>query len=599
MTAPTTAPVLSTDTSHLFEIPKNDATTTDTAVGRLRRLSDDQLDLQYEIRRTVAEIRRGRWKRIGLQFPDGMLGDAPRVFDRLTHGLAQARSRKRRIGCETDSGSEIVTRDERGEDDPPTIIDDLHRAPISSDAENLNTNGKDDTQDAEERLCILGDTSYGACCVDEIAAEHAGAGVVVHYGRACLSPTARLPVIYVFTSPPIDLGAVTASFRATFPDPAAQVCLMADIPYAHHIPDLCARLREEGYTELFATEVKHQPYSLLPNRTIPPQAEKNPEALKAYSIFHISEPPASLLLILASRVKDMYIYPTNTPNTTTAIQKAITLPLLRKRYALLTMISSAPIIGILINTLSTPTYMATLTHLQELIAKAGKKAYTFVVGKVNAAKLANFDEVGVWVVVGCWESSLLDGTGFYKPAVTVFEFEVGLAGEAARVWGGEWGVEGGAMNGELDVVATAPDSEDTGVADVHDDANGDWDENASDDEPPDYDLRTGRYVPRTKPPPLSKSPTANVGNITDGQANSAAPPSSAVVQRAKGDVATINGAVSAGAEYLRSKRTWTGLGSDYEIAYERDDAGNIRGAAMESGRGGVAKGYAVGSGERT
>lgn len=27
-----------------------------------------------------------------------------------------------------------------------------------------------------------------SCCVDEVAAEHINADVVVHYGRACLSP---------------------------------------------------------------------------------------------------------------------------------------------------------------------------------------------------------------------------------------------------------------------------------------------------------------------------------------------------------------------------------------------------------------------------
>ena len=66
------------------------------------------------------------------------------------------------------------------------------------------------------RLSILADTSYGACCVDEIAAEHVDAEVVVHYGRSCLSPTARLPVIYVFTSRQLDVKDVVASFEATY-----------------------------------------------------------------------------------------------------------------------------------------------------------------------------------------------------------------------------------------------------------------------------------------------------------------------------------------------------------------------------------------------
>lgn len=69
--------------------------------------------------------------------------------------------------------------------------------------------------------------------------------------------------------------------------------------------------------------------------------------------------------------------------------------------------------------------------------------------------------------------------------------------------------------------------------------------------------------------------------------------SSSLIQRTKGEIASVNGAASPGAEYLRSQRTWQGLGSDYAIEYERDENGKIRGATMEEGRAGVARGYAV------
>jgi diphthamide biosynthesis protein 2 len=38
-------------------------------------------------------------------------------------------------------------------------------------------------------VSILGDTSYGECCVDEVAAEHIEADAVIHFGNACLTPT--------------------------------------------------------------------------------------------------------------------------------------------------------------------------------------------------------------------------------------------------------------------------------------------------------------------------------------------------------------------------------------------------------------------------
>lgn len=93
----------------------------------------------YEIERTIQLLREGEFRTIALQFPDDLLHDAAQVSRLLQNGL-----------------------------------------------EGVKT-------------FILADTSYGrfvtllnilinSCCVDEVAAEHINADVVVHYGRACLSP---------------------------------------------------------------------------------------------------------------------------------------------------------------------------------------------------------------------------------------------------------------------------------------------------------------------------------------------------------------------------------------------------------------------------
>jgi diphthamide biosynthesis protein 2 len=93
-------------------------------------LQTAEIDLEeiYEIERTVSLLREGSFKTVALQFPDDLLHDSAKVSRRLQDSLD---------GVKT---------------------------------------------------YILADTSYGSCCVDEIAAEHINADVVVHYGRACLSP---------------------------------------------------------------------------------------------------------------------------------------------------------------------------------------------------------------------------------------------------------------------------------------------------------------------------------------------------------------------------------------------------------------------------
>jgi diphthamide biosynthesis protein 2 len=384
----------------------------------------------------------------------------------------------------------------------------------------------------------------------------------------------------------LDLDVAAASFKETHPSKYERVVLMADIPYTHHIPQLYERLSADGYENLFATEVIRDPSSLLPNRTVPLEIQDNPDKLKEHSIFHIANPPTSLLLILSSRVKRIHILPTNSPPPTGSLQEATSTASLRRRYALVTRLPAIPILGILINTLSVANYMSALQHCQSLISRAGKKSYTFVVGKVNPAKLANFAEIGAWVVIGCWESSLIESKEFLAPIVTPFELEVGLMGDEGRQWGGEW------VANFQEVVERAR-KEVRGVDEKAEEVQERrWDEEESDDEPPDFDLRTGRYVSRSRPmgrPRVTAQTSLNPG----GEVAPAAPPSSALVQRAKGDVAVINGAVSPAAEFLRSKRTWQGLGSDYEVVYERDDEGRIRGAGIEQGREGVAQGYSV------
>lgn len=98
--------------------------------------------------------------------------------------------------------------------------------------------------------------------------------------------------------------------------------------------------------------------------------------------------------------------------------------MLMKRYFMIERAKDANIVGILIGTLGVSQYLDILSRLQELLKNAGKKSYTFVVGKINVPKLANFMEVDVFVLVACPENTLLDSSEFYKPVVTPYEMEI-------------------------------------------------------------------------------------------------------------------------------------------------------------------------------
>ncbi|KAL2849981.1 hypothetical protein BJX68DRAFT_255242 [Aspergillus pseudodeflectus] len=578
------APVLSTPDDRILEATEPVVPDTN------RALSEEELAITYDIERTLKEIRQARYKRIALQFPDEMLPDAPRVFQLLSRGL-EARD------VVEDSGAsghkDEINGDRTGGDG---LADSVSRLEV---------------RDAEvaPKLYILADTSYGTCCVDEVAAEHVDADVVVHYGRSCLSPTARLPVIYVFTRKSLPLDPLVKAFKETY-EPSAKVILAADVAYSEHVAEVYSRLVAEGYTNLFSTELVHDPSSVIPNRTVPDSVKETPASLSDWQLFHISEPPTALLLTLASRVAAIHIYPTDGPaGADVKPLPASTSALLRRRYAILTRLSTVPIFGILVNTLSVKNYLHIVEHVKEKIAAAGKKSYLFVVGKLNAAKVANFSEIGGWVVIGCWESSLVDSKDFWKPVITPFELEFALKGDDERIWTGAWQSD---FQSVLD--QPPPTSESQGDGEEEENTNGatstgDQVKNEEDEmsepesAPPEFDLRTGRYVSHTRPMRESASRASAQGGSGSrggsGAISAADGPSAAraLARRAKGDLAMIGGSYSPGAEFLRSQRTWTGLGSDFNSAansVQYDGEGADDSTLVVEGRKGIARGYTVG-----
>jgi diphthamide biosynthesis protein 2 len=237
--------------------------------------------------------------------------------------------------------------------------------------------------------------------------------------------------------------------------------------------------------------------------------------------------------------------------------------------------------------LSVKNYLHIVDHIKGMIAAAGKKHYTFVVGKINAAKLANFSEVGGWVVVGCWESSLVESAEFYKPVITPFELQLTLQADKERIWTGQWTSDFEAVLKEKETAKEVIAANSTDLPAELEGNNDLPDDSEEESAPPEFDLRTGRYVSHSRP-----MRTAAPKEVNGSQAESAA--TGQLIKRAIGTVAQIGGVASPGAEYLRSNRTWQGLGSDFEVDYTHSGAD---GALMEQGRSGIARGYTAGEEE--
>ena len=62
---------------------------------------------------------------------------------------------------------------------------------------------------------VLGDVTYGACCVDDLSAGALGAQLLVHYGHSCLVPVGEttVPCMYVFVDIKVDVPHLVETVR--------------------------------------------------------------------------------------------------------------------------------------------------------------------------------------------------------------------------------------------------------------------------------------------------------------------------------------------------------------------------------------------------
>ncbi|KAJ7119648.1 putative diphthamide synthesis protein-domain-containing protein [Mycena epipterygia] len=446
--------------------------------------SPSELDHFYEVERTIAEILAGNYKRVALQFPDELLHDSVPLYRRLKAGIGSGRE-----------------------------------------------------------LYVLADTSYGSCCVDEVAAQHVDADAMVHYGHACMSQTSRLPVIYVFGKKPIDVDDCSQRLAGVFEGTSA--LLRYDVAYAHQAESIAASLRQALNVPIF---VQRTTLVSVPSQTpvgvdTGRDTEPTPE-----SIIYIGGESLGLTNLLITH-SSCSVYSYDPATKSARLESSRTNRMLMRRYAIVQKARDADVFGILVGTLGVASYLPLIKHLRALLARSHKKSYTISVGKLNPSKLANFMEIECFVLVACPENSLVEARDFLRPIITPYELEVAL--QAEQSWTGRYVLDFEKLLSESGAEAadSPPDSDDP--------------------DQPVFSLITGKYRHAKR-----------FGGPGKGKETTAAEPSSSVILRNQDNAVALPD--SAAALFLH-ERTYRGL-----EARVGEDAPSI----LEQGRSGIARGYA-------
>jgi diphthamide biosynthesis protein 2 len=309
----------------------------------------------------------------------------------------------------------------------------------------------------EASLYILGDTSYGSCCIDFVGASHVHSDFIVHIGHACLARIGgiTIPVMYVFCEEPLyrpdwEDAIVVYFSNAIKHESCSYFLLFLQVNFCRYGEAVQKRLRAAFPHKTIALSVIEK--ERLPGRLSEWDnfSGWNEESEKQdLKLVYIQERPA--VIPLGTDLKDygfLYIggegrtltnlvinYYKQTiysfdPSTSSGRREGLSVNRdVMRRTLLINRCMEAEIFGILIGTLGVQSYLQVIQRVTALIKAAGKKYYLISVGKLNPAKLANFLEIDAFILIACHENSLMQrdvDKEFLKPIITPFELMAAL-----------------------------------------------------------------------------------------------------------------------------------------------------------------------------
>ncbi len=272
------------------------------------------------------------------------------------------------------------------------------------------------------RVSVLGDVTYGACCVDDLGARALGCDLLVHYGHSCLVPIQHtvIPCLYVFVEITIDVPHLVECFHQTIlaenkangMNDKPHVYLLGTIQFRHALMEARRLLRSPPYEyELSIPQAK----PLSPGEVLgctSPVLANTPIAQNRAVVLFVADGRFHLesTMISNPQVSKFYRYDPY-PKTLTeesydhlkmksiryeAIEKA-RLKIQKKQQT-----NNRAVFGIILGTLGRQGNPALLTKLRNQIQKHNLKSFVVLASEITPSKLAFFGKkVDAWVQIAC------------------------------------------------------------------------------------------------------------------------------------------------------------------------------------------------------
>ncbi|KAK8807951.1 hypothetical protein WA588_006437, partial [Blastocystis sp. NMH] len=274
---------------------------------------------------------------------------------------------------------------------------------------------------AHARVIVMGDVTYGACCVDDYSAKRLGADFMVHYGHSCLIPIQRtqIPILYVFVELHINVDHLVSTIHANVPEDN-RIALLGTIQFSQAIHQAAAKL-QPFYPEVLIPQEKPLSRGEVLGCTSPLMPTTDCMIFLADGRFHIESAMITNPSVRALRYN---------PYTMELTEEEYDLTKMRGlRGDAIAQAKKATHWGLILGTLGRQGNEAILERLKGLLRGKGMEYDVVLLSEISDAVLSRFESIDCWVQIACPRLSIDWGAGYSKPLITCYEAFVAL-GEA-------------------------------------------------------------------------------------------------------------------------------------------------------------------------
>lgn len=277
---------------------------------------------------------------------------------------------------------------------------------------------------------IMGDVTYGACCIDDYTARALGCDMLVHYAHSCLIPVnvTKIQTLYVFVDIQIDVEHLLATIERNF-KPGSTIAMVGTIQFNATLHGTSQQLRLAGYN-IIVPQIMPLSKGEILGCTSPHLTKEQSVDLILYlgdGRFHLES------AMIHNPSIPAYRYDPYSRRLTHETYDHDTL--LSDRSNALVQAKKAQKWGLILGSLGRQGNPHTMTLIENHLRARGITWVNLLLSEIFPGKLAMMPDIECWVQVACPRLSIDWGYAFPRPLLTPHEALVVLG--AREGWEGK------------------------------------------------------------------------------------------------------------------------------------------------------------------